>query len=393
MERLSVCFVSFNFFPGQGLTEIFEYSRKLKRLGHEVRVIAAGRQGERKFEVVEGVPVTRIPVRTVKRRSFETLRFNLLASRILRQIVKRNCINIVHVFSYAFSILIKLGMFWSLRSKNVKWVYDIRSGPLEGREKPTLIYHLAKKLLIFESTFFDATFVIDEDVKNEVLGNNAKKEIFIAPLGADLQSFEPNTEDNRLLSRYGIEEKATILVYSGSVSSKRKLRNLILAFWKACIKFENLRLLILGEGDDVSHLKMLTQKLAISDKVFFLGYINYFDVPKFLSVADIAVSYVPIIPAFDAQPPAKTVEYLACSLPVIATSTRGNNRFVVHGWNGLLTKDDPGSLSKAIVKLSQDEGLREKLAEMARPSVEDYDWGKIVERRILPAYQKILQTQ
>ena len=393
MERLSVCFISYNFFPGQGLTEIFEYSRKLKRLGHEVHVIAAGRQGERKFEVIDGVLVTRIPVKTVKRRSLETLRFNLLASRILSEILKRNSIDIVHVFSYAFSVLIKLGMFWSLSAKNVKWVYDVRSGPLEGREKPTLIYHLAKKLLKFESTFFDATFVIDKDVKNEVLGNNSKKETFIAPLGADLQSFKPTTKDRCLLSRYGIEEKAMIVVYSGSVSSKRNLRNLILAFWKACMKVENLRLMILGEGDYLSHLKLLSEELSISDKVFFLGYINYSEVPKFLSVADIAVSYVPIIPAFDAQPPVKTVEYLACSLPVIATSTRGNKRFIVHEWNGLLTKDDPSSLSKAIIKLSQDENLREKLSQMARPSVEDHDWGTIVKRRIFPAYQKIIHTQ
>ena len=79
----------------------------------------------------------------------------------LSEMLKKNHIDVVHVFSYAFSVLIKLGLFWSLSARNVKWVYDVRSGPLEGREKPTLIYHLVKKLLKFESTFFDATFVID----------------------------------------------------------------------------------------------------------------------------------------------------------------------------------------------------------------------------------------
>jgi glycosyltransferase involved in cell wall biosynthesis len=126
--------------------------------------------------------------------------------------------------------------------------------------------------------------------------------------------------------------------------------------------------------------------------VFFLGYVNYAEVPKFLSVADIAISYVPIIPAFDAQPPVKTVEYLACSLPVIATSTRGNKRFIVHEWNGLLTKDDPTSLSEAIIRLSEDAHLRETLSRRARSSVKNHDWKTIVHRRILPAYQKILQS-
>jgi len=195
------------------------------------------------------------------------------------------------------------------------------------------------------------------------------------------------------LKKYGIEEKFMVLVYSGSLSSQRNLRNLILAFWKACMKIKNLRLIILGEGDDLNHLKLLAEELSISDKVFFLGYVNYTEVPKFLSAADIAVSYIPIIPAFDAQPPVKTVEYLACSLPVIATDTKGNKRFIVHEWNGLLTKDDPDSLSKAIVRLAQDANLRATLSRNARSSVKNYDWTTIVKERILPAYQKILQMQ
>jgi len=307
--------------------------------------------------------------------------------------MKRNHIDVVHIFSYTSSVLIRLMMLWFPRARNVKWVYDIRSGPLEGREKPSRIYNLAKKLLSLESTFFDATFFIDENVKSEILGNNSKKELFIAPSGADLLSSKRTTEDRSLLSKYCLEEKDIILVYSGNVSSRRKLSNLILAFWKAHMIVENLRLMILGEGDDLNHLKSLADDLSISDKVLFLGYVDYAEVPKFLSIADIAVSYVPIVPSYDAQPPVKTVEYLACSLPVIATSTKGNKRFIVHEWNGLLTDDDSSSLSKAIVRLSQEQNLREKLSQNAKSSVKDYDWRTIVNRRILPAYQRIIQTQ
>lgn len=393
MKKLSVCFIAFNFFPGQGLTGLYEYSRNLRKLGHEVYVIAAGRQNERKFEIIDEIFVIRIRVKTTKKRSFETLRFSLLASRVLSKMLKRKHIDIVHIFTYAFSVFIKLGVLLSFSAKNVKWVYDVRSGPIEGRKKPTLIYHLTKKLLRFESNFFDAIFVINEHVKNVVLGNSVKKETFIAPLGADFQLFKKTTECRDLLARYDIKENDVVLVYLGNLNPERKLRNLILAFWKAYMKIKNLKLLIIGEGEELNDLKLLTEGLSISDKVLFLGYVKYAEVPRFLSITDIAISYVPIISAFDAQPPVKTVEYLACSLPVIATDTKGNKRFIVHEWNGLLTKDDPDSLSKAIVRLAQDANLRATLSRNARSSVKNHDWKIIVKERILPAYQKILKMQ
>ena len=124
--------------------------------------------------------------------------------------------------------------------------------------------------------------------------------------------------------------------------------------------------------------------------MFFLGYIRYAEVPKFLSAMDIAISYIPIVPAFDSQPSGKTVEYLACSLPVIATNTEGNRRFISNGINGLTCRDDSDSLSKAIIRLCLDISLRKKLAKNARSSIEDYDWRKIVRERIVPAYRKVL---
>ena len=388
MHKLSICYVAFNYFPGQGLTEIYEFSRKIKEAGHNVYVIAAARQSEKIFEVVDGVKVIKIPVKTTKRKSLETLRFNLLASRVLLKMIVTNHIEIIHVFSYAFAVLIKLATFPS--SRRVKWVYDIRSGPLEDRTKSSLIYKLVKILLRLESSLFNKTFVIDEAVKDEVLGHHTKKEIVIVPLGVDFEIFKPYGKNRSLLRGYDIREKDIILVYLGSLGKMRRLEKLIFAFKKACLEVKNLRLMVLGEGDDLQHLKTITKKLLLSDKVFFTGYINFSEVPKYLSAADIGISYVPIIPCFDAQPPIKTVEYLACSLPVIATSTKGNCLFINHKENGFLTKGDPDSLSKAMIRLCRNVNLRQKLAKNARTSIIQYDWRTIVKEKILPAYRKVL---
>lgn len=384
MDKISVCYLSFNYYPGQGLVEFYEFSRKLKEIGHNVYVIAAARNGEKRFEIVDGVNVIRIHVKTTKKRSLENFRFNILASRILSIIIENNQIQIVHVFSYAFAFLIKFQTF--PYSKKVKWIYDIRSGSL----LENMFYQLGKKLTRFSTSFFDNTFIIDEMVNKEILGNQINKETVVIPLGVDLQVFKP-ASNRLLLSRYGILENEIVIVYLGNLNFERRLQNLILAFWKASKKIEDLRLMIIGDGNSLPDLKLLTNKLSLSDKIFFLGYIDYSKVPSFLSAADIAISYIPIVPAFDAQPPTKTVEYLACSLPVIATATQGNIRFIEHEKNGLLTGDDPNSISKAIIRLCLDVNFRQILAENARSSIIKYDWRTIITEKLLPAYHEVLR--
>lgn len=384
MDKLSICYISFNYYPGQGVTAFYEFSRKMRDEGHNVLVLAAARRGEKRFEIVDGVVIIRIPVKTTRKRSLENLRFTILASRALSNVIEKNHIQIVHVFSYAFASLIKFKIFPS--SKKVKWIYDIRSGPVLDN----MFYQLGNKLLRFEASLFDKTFIIDEMVNNEIFGNQKKKGAVIVPLGVDLNVFKPE-RNPLLLSRYGILENDTVLVYLGNLNSERRIQNVIMAFGKASKKIKGLRLMIIGDGNSLPDLKLLAKNLSISDKVIFLGYIDYSKVPSFLSATDIAISYIPIVPAFDAQPPIKTVEYLACSLPVIATSTKGNQRFITHERNGLLSEDDPYSLLKAITRLCIDVNLRNKLGKNARPSIVEYDWRTIVKEKILPAYQEVLR--
>jgi len=384
MEQLSVCYLAFSYYPGQGATSLFEYSRNLAKMGHNVHVIVGARSGEPAYDVVNKVVVRRIHVKTVKRRSLENIRFSCLANRTLVATIKMVPFDIVHVFSYAGSFLTRLGTNVSRRTR---WIYDVRSGSVGGFPRQ----FFGKVVQKFESSMFDAAFVIDKAVMEATIGCKPEGKIFKAPIGVDLERFRA-LNSRWTLARHGVKETDIVLIYSGSLDPSRRIDNLIHAFWKALKKVKDLKLVILGEGAGFNCLKLLVKKLGISDRVFFLGYVDYREVPALLSAADIAVSYVPVTPAYDAQPPVKTIEYLACSLPVIATETVGNRCFIGHERNGLLTRDDPNSLSEAIIRLSQDEHLRKALSKRARPSVKEYDWNAIVNRRILHAYQKVLQT-
>ena len=183
MDKLSICYISFNYYSGQGVTAFYEFSRKMRSDGHNVYIIAAARMGEKIFEIVDGIVVIRIPVKTTRKRSIDNLKFTFLASRAILKLIEKKRIQIVHVFSYAFVSLIKFYTFPS--SKKVKWINDIRSGPV----LKNIFYQLGKKLIRFEASFFDKTFIIDEMVNNEIFYDQKQKESVIVALGIDLKIF------------------------------------------------------------------------------------------------------------------------------------------------------------------------------------------------------------
>jgi glycosyltransferase involved in cell wall biosynthesis len=106
---------------------------------------------------------------------------------------------------------------------------------------------------------------------------------------------------------------------------------------------------------------------------------------------DIGAAFIPDKPQYRNQPPLKTVEYLATGLPVAATDTPGNRRFVTHDENAEVAAPNVDAYADSLVELATDEEYRNRLSERARESVLEYDYERIVTDRLIPLYER-LQT-
>lgn len=370
----------------QGATHLYEYSRSLARMGQRVHVIACARKDEKSFEIFDRVIVQRIQMSApLGVNLLGKLRFCKLVIRKLWNLMDAEHIDIIHMFALTGSFPVRVVNAILRSSKRTKWLYDIRTGSVSSMKILCSVTNLIIKL---ESRLYDGVFIIDEMIRDLVLNDN----VFIAPLGVDLDLFN-NDRDRSILFKYGVKNDDIVLVYLGNLSPARKIHILIEAFSLAVKKVDQLFLIVLGIGSDLERLQLLVSKLGLSQKILFLGYIGYRQVPSLLSASDIGIAYIPITPEYNVQPPQKTIEYLACSLPVIATSTRGNKRYITHEMNGLLTKDDPYSFSDAIVRLSTNDDLRKTLSKNARPSVENYESRKIAKHFILTSYRRIINAK
>ena len=108
------------------------------------------------------------------------------------------------------------------------------------------------------------------------------------------------------------------------------------------VKYKNYKLLILGSA--LNELKTKTEYQEqietsikeIKDKVIFTGYINYGEINKFYTMADIAI--LPSI--WDDPAPLTIIESLASGLPIITTNSGGIPEYAVGNSAIILNKSN-----------------------------------------------------
>lgn len=370
---MKVCHIGFSRYPGVGSISMYEHSTNLAALGLDIQVIAAGEEKEEKR--IDNLNVFLAKSPSVKKLSFYPLLFMYVALSYLKKFPDKE-FDIIHVYYFPGCFFFPL----LLKNKGKKWVFFTPSGPIRGG----FTSRIGWRMQTFESRFFDHIILRDESHKPQFAYR--KDEITIVPIGADLNVFSPGTSSVR--EEYGIDPSIFLFLYAGNLLPVRKIETLIDAL-KIVLKTKKTALMVMGDGG-TERLEQYAKDVGIKDHIIFTGEVPFTDVPAYMRCCDIFLSYVPITPEFDIQPPLKTVEALACGLSVIATDTLGNRRFITHKENGYLTGDDAASVADSMLELMEDEALRQKLKMNARPSAADHDWGAIVKDNLLPAYKKVL---
>ncbi|MGC8873129.1 MAG: glycosyltransferase family 4 protein [Chloroflexia bacterium] len=385
-----VCLVWFgSYYPGQGYTPLYEISQSLAARGWETHVITCRRPGETQQESVHGVHVHRIYTGHSAVR-FVNPAFFARAIPILRH----EPFELVHVFNVlGASVLPRFVRTVGRDGRPTRWVLDIQTGPF------LLPYRCVQRglaaLIRAESRCFDAVLAISEEVADFIFGGERARAVagYSRP-GVRLERFACSLlpEERLQLRRHlGLDPEKVVFVYSGVLEKRRRPEDLVYAFAAAAASEPDLQLLFVGTGSRQAELERLVRRLGLQKQIVFAGLVAYADVPRYLAVADVALSYIPIHPiGHNLQPFLKTGEYLACGLPVICTDTPGHRRWIRNGYNGVLCADGPESIARAMVQLARAPELRARLRQGALDSALAWDWERILEQEVLPVYHTVL---
>jgi glycosyltransferase involved in cell wall biosynthesis len=199
------------------------------------------------------------------------------------------------------------------------------------------------------------------------------------PWGVDLNSFTPGEyppdqgDKFTILSTRGWEP-----IYGVDVLAK--------AFVKAANQYQELRLILLGNGSQANYLRNIFTRGGVMDRVLLPGQVTQADLPHYYNMVDLYVSASHI----DGSS-VSLMEALACGRPVVVSDIPGNREWVESGVNGWWFED--GQVDDLAMKLLQVLDQRQQLIEMSRAArklaEERADWGKNFPN-LLNAYEAAL---
>lgn len=280
--------------------------------------------------------------------------------------------DIVHVFHHAGCGLYPL----LIRAKGLtpKFVLDIRSPLL----KKGLVRHLIQIKNRLEIYFY-----------HSILTHSTKSGHTVVGKTRHLTRVPPGIDFSILTSLYDERPRTDTfkLVYIGSLDQKRQLDKMILGVVKAAQNV-GLSLDIYADEEFSENFQELVNTSGAQDYIHFKGIIKQEAIFSTMPDYDAGLAYVPK-ELYDFAPPLKTIEYLACGIPVIATATEGNMQFVEDGRNGVLTGWTSESFAEGIVRLARGSGVSMSPAEM-RQAVEKYNWEEIVANTLIPEYRRLV---
>ncbi len=204
-------------------------------------------------------------------------------------------------------------------------VFDVRTGHTWDNQLKRVLMDMALKL---ESLCFNNITVISEGLVSKF--HFPKHKVHILPLGADVISVRDKSfEDIRLL-------------YVGTLKC-RNIHDTVNGFEMFYSDFGDsvtMSYTIVGcgvNGEDQELARLIAEK-DLEDVVKLEGFVPHDELVPYFESQNIGVSYIPITPYFDCQPPTKTYEYILSGMPVIATKTTENAKVVCDG-NGVLVSD------------------------------------------------------
>ncbi len=183
--------------------------------------------------------------------------------------------------------------------------------------------------IIFKFIVSHANFVLalDENMKKEIIRLSKREDVYIVPEGINLKKFHRKKTYN--------DEKIN-LMFIGRLHKIKGVRYLLQAIPMIKERIKNIKLTIVGEGEEEKRLKNFSQMLINSNKINhseieFVGSVPHEKIPEYLQMADIL-----ILPSLSEGLPVVILEAMAMGVPVVATNVGGVPLIVKNGENGII---------------------------------------------------------
>lgn len=187
---------------------------------------------------------------------------------------------------------------------------------------------------------------------------------------------------NKCIDKLNLSRYCNYICFIGELSPWHGVEYLIESLPFMIQKFQNLKLLIVGDGSMKKKLFNLGDKKNVSSDIIFTGFVPHEMVSYYINASDVCVA--PFIKKRNEKTgisPLKIYEYMACEKPIVSSNIK-NLEFIERENVGILVEPEkPVELANAIIYLLKNEDLRCKMGKNGRSYVEtNHSWKTAAEK-------------
>ena len=301
----------------------------------------------------------------------------------VRELMIKEEIDIVH----AHGTRANSNVFWAAKQLKLPLIYTCHAWSFHPDQN-----YFIKKIRIRSERFL--TGKADINICGSAANGQEGRKLFrdfsprIIYNSIDPGKFNPYGKYKNIRAELGIKEDELVLVSIARFTLQKQPLKLIEAFKTIAQRVDNIKLLMVGDGEEKQQAIKLIDKWGLNDRIILQPFRQ--DIPDILSASDIF-----ILPSLWEAFPIALLEAMSMGKAVIGTSVDGTPEIIEDKVNGLLipVQNMVQHIADAVTLLAEDSHLRKKLQTKAVETIYGkYNVDKLAEENEKIYYELISKT-
>jgi glycosyltransferase involved in cell wall biosynthesis len=358
------------------------HARALAEIGYQVNVVCLRLPGQPKFDRVNGIEITRLPVRHIRgagrlRMVTEYFRFIVGATLTTLALNRRSRFDVVYVHAPP-DFLVLSALLPHLRgAKIVLDIHDLTPHMYEARfghrRDASATIRTLRLIERWACAVADQVVTVHEPYRRELVANG------VAPGKVAIVMNSPDEADIEQIKRRksSVASKGFTVAYHGTVTHWYGVDLLIRALGRLTGQIPGLNAVILGEGDALDDAERLANEYGIKETIeFSRRYVAHID-----ALSRVASANCGVIPNRRSQLnrfalSSKLLEYVALGVPVVVSRLETLSAHFSPDEVTFFEPDDDLALAEAIRWVAEHPAEAEEKARCARRRAEGYSWAR-----------------